>query len=725
MAENIATIADMIKEAERHADDLSRDRIRATEYYRGEMHDTPADAGRSKMVKRTVRAQIKKVMPSMLRTIFGSDRVVEYEPVGPQDEQGAEQATDYVNFVVIPEARVRQASEAAIHDALLLRNGILKWWWDKRVTATTSDHSGLTEDAFAQLVADDEVEVLEHTAREEMTAMGPVTLHDCKIRRTKTTGKAAVAAVPRERFLIHPDATCLEDSILTGDCTPTTRSDLIAMGYDPELINGLPIADEDDTESDTRRDFIDDGDETHTANQVVDYYDVFVRFDWDGDGIAELRHMCFAGGLSERNLLMNEECDEVQFCDLKVMAQPHQWEGISLADDLMDIQRAETVLLRTTLDNLYWQNNLQPVIQDGAIVDMSAVLNPEFGKPIRVKQGFDARAAVAFNPVPFVAQQSFGMLEYLDREASERTGVSDASAGLPPDALQNVTAKASALLEQSAIGQTELMVRTIAEGLKRLFQGLLRLTIRHQDAARVVRLRGEWAEMDPRHWNAEMDCTVNTGLGAGTRERDMQMMQFVMGVQEKLLAGFGPDNPFVKPEHIFAASSKMIEAAGLRTPTLYFAEPDPAEVQQKLEAMRNAPDPEKVKAEAQMQMMQGKAQIEMQMKQAEMQAQMQMRQMEIQAEMQAAQGKMQLDMEAEKARMQVARDKEMAQMQADLQVKEADRMTEMEKQSRDLAFKQEELRAKMALEYAKLDMQARNNAANTLMAMAPQAVDPE
>lgn len=653
MTDSIAIVADMVKDAERHATAMSKDRIRAVEYYAGIMKDLPSDVGRSQMVKRTVRAQVKKVLPSMLRTIFGSDKIVEFQPVGPQDEEAAEQATDYMNFVVAPESGVRHAAEAAIHDALLLRNGIIKWWWDNRKSVSVSRHSGLTDDAFAQLVQDDGVEVLEHSEAETMTDMGPVLLHDCKIRRTKTTGKACVTAVPRERFLIHPDATNLEDSILTGDKTPTTRSDLIAMGYDAEVIAGLPVATDDDGESDIRRDFFDQGDEAHAANQVVDYYDIYVRFDLDGDGIAELRHMCFAGGLGERNLLMNEECDEVQFCDVKVMAQPHQWEGISLADDLMDIQRAETVLFRTTLDNLYWQNNLQPIVQEGALSNKDSFMNPEFGKPIMVRAGLDARSAVAYNQVPFVAAQSFAMLEYLDREASERTGVSDASSGLPPDALQNVTAKASAMVEQAGIGQTEMMVRTVADGLRRLFLGLLRLSIRHQDVARMVRLRDDWVEFDPRQWNAEMDCTVNTGLGAGTRERDMMMMQQVLGLQERLLAGFGPDNPFVKPGNIYAAMSKMVEAAGLRTPSLYFTEPDPQEVEAKLEAMRNAPDPETVKANA-------TAQIE----QAKMQGQMQMKQMEMQGQMQFEQAKMQMDQAKAQAQMEFEQVKAQSQAAA-------------------------------------------------------------
>ena len=191
----------------------------------------------------------------------------------------------------------------------------------------------------------------------------------------------------------------------------------------------------------------------------------------------------------------------------------------------MDLQRAQTVLLRQTLDNLYWQNGAQPIMQEGVVLNPEAVLNPEFGLPIRLRQGTDARAAIGYDVKPFVADKSFGMLEYMDNEATERTGVSDASSGLAPDALQNMTAKASAMIEQAGIGQTELMVRTAAEGLRRFFRGILRLITRHQDIPRTVRLRDEWVQVDPRHWNADMDCAVNTGLGAGTRERDLMVMQ--------------------------------------------------------------------------------------------------------------------------------------------------------------------------------------------------------
>lgn len=116
-AEYIPRIRRMVREAEDYRDDLSQDRITAIQYYDGVMTDTPADEGRSKVVSRDVRAIIKKVIPSIVRTILGNDEVVEFAPMGEGDEEMAQQASDYINYVILPESGGYDAIYDAIHDA--------------------------------------------------------------------------------------------------------------------------------------------------------------------------------------------------------------------------------------------------------------------------------------------------------------------------------------------------------------------------------------------------------------------------------------------------------------------------------------------------------------------------------------------------------------------------------------------------------------------------------
>lgn len=699
-------VGDLVKDAEAYRDEQSADRIRAMEYYDGTMTDTPSDDGRSKVVSRDVRGEIKKVLPSIVRIILGGDKIVEYQPVNENDDKSAQQATDYVNYLAFPESDGPDAVHDAIDDALRLRNGILKWWQDERIDIKVSMHSGLDDNSFAQLVSDDAVEVLEHTASpEQVEVMGPmgpvmqpVTMHDVKIRRQIKKSRAKVAAIPLENWLIHPDAINLVDSPILGEGYKVRRSDLVAMGYDRKMVDDLPIAtshskEGDEEETTRRRDVFNNEEQAAKALQEIDFYELLIRVDYDDDGIAELRRLVFAGGLKEDNLLENTEWDEINYADVVCERRPHQWEGNSVADDTMDIQRIKTVLLRQTLDNLYWQNNLQPVVQEGMVENPEAVTNPAFGLPIRVKSGTDVRTAISWSTVPMVADKSFAMLEYLDNEKHDRTGISDASGGMPHDALQNMTAKASAMIEQAGIGQTEMMVRTIANCLKPVFRGLLKLIIQHQDQPRTVRLRGKWEQFDPRTWNVEMDATVNTGLGAGTRERDMMMMQVVTMMQEKLLAAFGPmNNPYVKPEQLYNGIAKTVEASGLKSVDQYFSNPDPQELAALQQAAAQKPSPEQEKIQGQMQIEQVKGQVQIALKDKDIAKEASKEREQRDADLVIKQAELQKETQSREHEAMIE------------QMKSADQMMlEREKIASNERIKFAELAAKMELEREKME----------------------
>lgn len=668
-------VAALVKDAENYRDDRSTDRIKAMAFFDGDADDmqsyVPADEGRSRVVSRDVRSAVKKVLPSIYRTILGNDQIVEYQPVGEGDEDSAEQATDYVNYVVLPECDGRQAIEDAINDAVRLRNGIIKWFQEEIADVTVSLHTGLDEMAFSQLVADDDVEVLEYSERvETIEAQGQqfeVPAFDVKIKRKVVTSQPRLTAIALENFLIHPDAVRLEDSPIVGETEKLRRSDLVRMGYDKDKIWDIPAyaataSEQDAEEDDRRRDVDDDKESPQRALDEIEYYDLLVRVDKDGDGIAELRRMVFAGGIKAEYLLEDTEWDEINYADIVSERRPHQWEGNSIPDDVMEIQTIKTALLRQTMDNIYWQNNLQPVVQDDAIENPEALLNPQFGLPIRVRSGINAREAIQYNVVPLVADKSFAMLAYLDEEMTDRTGISDASSGMAPDALQNMTAKASAMVEQAGIGQTEMMVRCIANSLKPVFRGLLKLIVQHQDKPRTVRLRDQWVQFDPRTWNADMDAVVNVGLGAGTRERDMMAMQQVIGLQERILASMGPavGMQYVSPDNLYNAISKMTEAAGLRSVNLYFTKPDEQAIQQAMQQQSQQPSPEEIKAKAAMELEQVRGQTKMQVEQFKSQTKI--------AEFQA--------------KMQADASKEAAQMDADLATKlqeiEAEAIARME-----------------------------------------------
>lgn len=690
----------------------SKARATAMEYYSGVMLDFPADEGRSSVVSQDVRAVMKKVMPSIMRTILGGGNVVEYLPVGQEDEEAAEQATDYINLVVMQECGAVDAIHDAIHDALLLKTGIIKWsaYRDRKVTIR--QYTDQSDEALLGLDTDPDVEMLDYEESEEtdpnvLAVFPDAKRHSFRLRRISETVTPRLEAVPRGAFLITPGAESIETAELVGEEEILTRSALVAQGYDKDNVWAI-ITHDGGSEDDQARmgvDYTDAQAETRKALELVRVWNVYVKVDQDDDGIAEIYRIVFGdgggdtGGASGHVVLGVEAVDEAPYASVVAERDPHQFEGHSIYEDVREIQRVKTSLMRSTLDNLYAQNNMRPAYRSDAVADPEKLANGKFGEPIELNPGFALADAVSWAVVPFVADKSFQMLSYMDEVATDRTGITDASGGIDANNLHNTSATSAMLMSESGIAQADMIVRSIANGgLRRAFKGLLKLVIAHSDKPRTVRMKNEWVEYNPAVWNSEMDCVVNVGLGGGTKERDMMTLNTIYSIQKELLLSIGADNPYVKPDQLYNTLEKITETAGFPSALPYFTDPDPAEIQARLEAAKNAPDPEVMKIEA------------------KAKADMQIEGMKAQQSAQAEQQKLAAQMQAEKMKADVARDKEAAQMQADLAVKqqeaqimaalEAQKLAfEREKFETETALKQQEMRMKRELELLKLDAQ--------------------
>jgi hypothetical protein len=156
-----------------------------------------------------------------------------------------------------------------------------------------------------------------------------------------------------------------------------------------------------------------------------------------------------------------------------------------------------------------------------------------------------------------------------------------------------------------------MIARLFAEnGFKRLFKGLLRLVITHQDKERVVRLRNEWVPVDPRVWNSSMDCSVNVGLGSGVTDERLAVLNNIAARQTEAMEKLGPDNPLVGLGNIRNTLAKMLEISGYKDTDQFFKpipvdwQPPPPEPP--------PPTPEELLAQAQMADIQARTAIDQQ-----------------------------------------------------------------------------------------------------------------
>src|SRR5215469_5484651 len=148
------------------ASKLSAERSDAMDYYLGDMaRDMPAQEGRSHAVSTDVADTIEGLMPSLMEIFCAGDEVVKFEAVGPDDVAAAEQETDYVNHVFMQQNPGFLVLYTFIKDALLSKTGIVKVWWEARTLEERETYLDLTDDAFALLAADPDVEIAAHSAR--------------------------------------------------------------------------------------------------------------------------------------------------------------------------------------------------------------------------------------------------------------------------------------------------------------------------------------------------------------------------------------------------------------------------------------------------------------------------------------------------------------------------------------------------------------------------------
>jgi hypothetical protein len=665
--------------------DLSERRRRAIEYMRGEMSDWPAEKGRSSVVSRDTSDTISWILPGIIRLFTASGQMAICEPVEPSDEQWAETATDGINYVFWKDNEGYKILYDATYNSLLHGNGVVKHWWDDTPKEKVSFHSGLSDEQLQMLLTPEEqsteedgepCETIELLAQEtkQQTIIEPdpqtgqpvesnVPYHDVKIKRTTKYGCVKIVAVAPEDFLISAEATSIKGARLTGQKEQKTRSDLIEMGFDRDKVSRINRSQDDDATDIERR----DGDRFDSAAteamEEVTLYELYLRLDVDGDGIAELCQIFYAGEASGGTVLEWKVWeDEEVFSDIPCDPVPHRWDARSIFDKTVDVQEIKTVLSRQALDNLYATNNPQRFVT-GRVLNPDELSNPSFGGTVFA----EAEATVTPMSVPFVADKAFDGISYFDSVIEKRTGVSKQSMALDPEALQNQTATAAQLAHDAAYSQTELIARNQAElGWKSVFRAVLRLMVKHQDKPRAIRLTNKkWVEIDPRPWNADMDITIDTGLGTGSRDRDQIQLNGVKQDQIMLATAFREgqmiDKAVAMIPMLITTMKKSAEAAGIRATEMFYPEVSDEEVAAALKQIQEAA----AKGSPEERMAQMEAQMKAQTDQANAQAQAQVEVAKTQAAAQVEQAKAQ-------ARAQV----EAVQMQADMSVEDNKRKTE-------------------------------------------------
>jgi hypothetical protein len=632
-------------------------RRKALTYYNREPYGNEVE-GRSSIVTGEVAEVVDGALPQLLRIFTQSDELVRFEPKGQGDEEAAKQATDYCNLVFFNDNEGVILMHNWFKDALLQKNGIVKYWWEDSEDPIKEKYKDLNEEELTMLLSDGQMEIVSQEVNEVAPAsldpmgmvMPPVYSYSVVIKKKKEAGRVKIECVPPEEFLISKRDKDIKSSRFCAHRVMMSRSDLIAAGYSKDIVDNLP-AYSDLTYTPERIARYDRGempDVTQSLDfsmQEIEVYECYIRTDVDDDGIAELLKVTYAG-MSE--ILDQEEVDHIPFASICPIPMPHKFFGQSLADRAMDIQLIKSTITRQILDNLYLTNMPRMTAIDGQ-VNMDDLLTVAPNGVVRMKSA----GAVQALSVPPTAAQSFPMLDYMDQVLQKRSGVTQTSQGLDANILQNTTATAIAAMQQAGSGRLEMIARIFADtGVKDLFSGIFHLLCKYQDKERVIRLRGKYVSVDPRNWKTNYDLSINVGLGTGNKDQQMAMAAMVLQKQEQILGTQGYANPLVTVGQYRNTLGRFIEAAGYKDSNEFFKEISP-----ELDAQISQPPPPQQQAiDPAVQAYMAQTQAQIQGDQAKIQAQIQGDQVKAQADIQLAR-------EKAAAEIQLARDKAAAQLE--------------------------------------------------------------
>lgn len=663
--ERQAVVTRLIEEAVQHFEENIEPALKqAVDYYHGRLYgDEKSDS--SQVVTSEVRDTMRQMLPSLLRIFYGPRRVVEFIPRNMEDAETAEQATETVNYVIRVQNRGFTITHDALKNSLRERMGIFKWWWDKGYCRKGSAHTGLTEDQLKLLAAEEGVEVKVLARFEDGTIEAEVT-------RIEQEGRVRIAAIPPEEFGFSPDARDLESAGVVFHRREMPAAELIAMGLDEELVlskvgrvdsddDGLPRARSmSETESDEH------GTETDPSMQPVLYTEAYVRMAGE-NGVPERRMFQCVGDDYE---IANEEgelVDEVPFGLLPAPdPEPHTLSGMSVADDVGPLQRISSQIVRGTLNSLAQSIHRKMAVVEGEV----NVADLQSGDPAGFVRVSRPGMLEEFGS-SFVGGDTLPLMEHIRGMREERSGMSRASNGLDADALQSTTKAAVSATLSASQARIEMIARIYAEtGFTDLSRGVLKLLIKHQSRPMMIRLRNKYVEVDPRHWQADMDVFVNVALGQGTPEDQVMALGSVVGLQREMQAA---GSPLVSNVEIRKALDRTIEFGQLGLPEDFFKPWGQEEEMQHRQAMAQQPPP----PDAQMALVQ----VEQQASQAKMQLDAQKFQFEVQLEQQK--------MALEQRRIELEDDRE------------RDRMAQ------EFALKEKELELKHAAEIQSAQMNAR------------------
>ena len=578
-------------------------------------NNSPPDKNRSTYQSNDVFNIVEMAMPALTKPFMSSEEICLMAPTRntPDDEKIAKQQQDLINYNFFKENPGNLLIQNMFRNALTCKVGIMRVYWFEGEEYHERKWSNLTDAKFLELLQDEDMELIKDKS-EDVEELGPdgspvvSSLHTCTFRQKKKISKLKYESVLPENFFVGVRQWSLNLNDPAWKCTfcaeriYMVKEDLEDLGIDADNIDMVPTSTlTNQTQVQLARYFRPEQQiglysTAETFNPVrkpIEVFNVYIRYDSDGDGRSELHQVYYANSVVLQDNIIE---DFIPYFAITPIPQPGNFYGYCPADLARPIQLNATSLVRSMLDNFYF-NNIPLCAIDENRVDNDArrtIANRQPGSYFRVDG--EPSSAVTMFPPTYAGDTSLTLLKYFDDQLESRTGINKMMAGLDADILSNNKGDATAMRVMTASeDRIALMAKNFAEtGLKDMFYYAVTLIMQHETKTRIIRLREEFVEVDPRTWDSPKDITIKTGIGTSEEAKKVGALNTVLQNYQMLYqaGGFGIN---FSAKNLDSALRDQASAQGLKFPERYYQDPSSKEAEafmkQQAETKKNQPPP--------------------------------------------------------------------------------------------------------------------------------------
>jgi hypothetical protein len=540
--------------------------------------------GRSKVVMSDVFDTVEWIKPALMRIFYGGNQVVNFEPEGKEDTEGAKLLEQKVNFDFQKGLNGFLLLYDWFDDALKFKLGVVKYWWEKRTEFRQRRFKApLSSEELLTLFDDKNFypDKIESVNGPEDATVGPFNV---KGRMGREISKPMCEVIPPEEFICDIRAVDFK------------KEDFVAhwkRKHVSEIVKDYAVS---KTELESEASYMGGADygtlywnrfkdlggigfmRDETDKDYYYIYECYINDYSSGEKQSKKVVICGTKKLAEED----NSYGHPNFCTLSPIRVAHRAIGRSVAELVEDLQELHTALRRYILDNIYYQNNGREIVNPFRI-NMDDYINNQFpGGRTRTSQDISPADCVHQLDIRPLAPWVLTMIEQVEELKENRTGITRYNQGTDADSL-NKTAHGISQIMTASMQRVDLIARIFAEtGVKDLFTAFAQMNIDYGEDEVNFRLNDEWQTVRREDIDVRFDVNANAGIGTGTREMTVQqMLQMLQVCLNQALTSAG----VFTPENAYNVLKVIFENLGRKDVDSFVTDPAMAQQQQQEAAM--------------------------------------------------------------------------------------------------------------------------------------------